>query len=166
MSTTAYYLAWLGVGLTAIALASALIVRHLRLGWTRQAMAARLFDALDRCSVWVAAQRHAMLFEPDARGGDAAVEEVCTIQREWFAPLEREAQALYAAHAQLAEFLWTQQALRLTDTEAWLLSDPDAQFMALWRQHGAAARALAVKLEGVAGVRANHAVGAASSFPA
>jgi hypothetical protein len=166
VSTTAYYLAWLGVGLTAIALASALIVRHLRMGWTRQVMAARLFDALDRCSVWVAAQRHAMLLQPDAWGGDAALEEVRTIQREWFVPLEREAQELYAAHAQLAEFLRTQQALRLADTEAWLLSDPDTQFMTLWRQHRAAAHALAVKLEGVAGVRANRAVDSASSFPA
>jgi len=166
VSTTAYYLAWLGAGLMVIALASALIVRHLRWGWTRKAMAARLFDALDRCSAWVAAQRHAMLFQPDAWGGDAALEEVRTIQRQWFAPLAREAQALQAAHAQLAEFLWTQQALRLTDTEAWLLSEPDTQFMALWRQHRAATQTLAVKLERVAGVTATHGLGAASSFPA
>ena len=166
MSTTAYYLAWLGVGLTAIALASALIVRHLRRGWTRQAMAARLFDALDRCSAWVAAQRQAMLFQPDAWGGDKALDEVRGIQREWFVPLEQEAQALCTAHAQLAQFLWTQQALRLTDTEAWLLSDPDTQFMALWRQYRAAAQALAGKLESLAGVPASHGMGAASSFPA
>ncbi len=166
MTTTAYYLAWLGVGLTAIALASALIVRHLRRGLARQVMAARLFDALDRCSAWVAAQRQAMLFQPDAWGGDPALEEVRTIQRKWFAPLEREAQQLYAAHSQLAEFLWTQQALRLTDTEAWLLSDPDMQFMALWRQHRAAAQELAVKLESLAGVTGNHGMNAASSFPA
>ena len=107
-----------------------------------------------------------MLFQPDAWGGDAALEEVRTIQRQWFAPLEREAQELYAAHAQLAEFLWTQQALRLTDTEAWLLSEADTQFMALWRQHRAATQALAVKLEGVAGVAATRGLGAASSFPA
>ena len=166
MSTTAYYLAWLGVGLSVIALVSGLIVRHLRLGWTRQAMAARLFDALDRCSTWVAAQRQAMLFQPDAWGGDAALEEVRTIQRQWFAPLTHEAQELYAAHAQLAEFLWTQQALRLTDTEAWLLSEPDTQFMALWRRHRAAAHALGSKLEGVAGVTSTHGLSAASSFPA
>jgi hypothetical protein len=166
VSTTAYYLAWLGVGLAVIALASALIVRHLRSGWTRQAMAAQLFDALDRCSAWVAAQRQAMLFQPEPWGGDAALEEVRTIQRQWFAPLEREAQELYAAHAQLAEFLRMQQALRLTDTEVWLLSDPDTQFMALWRQHRAAAQALAMKLEGVAGIAATHGLGAASSFPA
>ena len=107
-----------------------------------------------------------MLFQPDAWGGDAALEEVRAIQRHWFAPLAPQAQALYAAHAQLAEFLWTQQALRLTDTEAWLLSEPDTQFMLLWRQHRAAAHAFALKLEGVAGMNATHGVDAASSFPA
>ena len=152
MSNTAYYLAWLAAGLAAVAVVSAWITRQLRLRLTRRVMAARLFDALARYAAWAGSQRRAMLFQPDAWGGDGALEELRAIQRRWFAPLGGEAARLQDAHARLVDFLWTQQVLRLKDAEAWLLSEPDAKFMALWRLHRDAARDLGEKLGQLAGV--------------
>lgn len=153
MSNTAYYLAWLAAGLVAIAAASALITRHLRLSLMRGVMAAHLFDALARYSAWAASQRRAMLFQPDPWGGDTALEDLRTIQRQWFAPLAGQVARLYDAHAGLVDFLWTQQLLRLKDAEAWLLSDPDQGFLTLWRQHRDAARDLGEKLGELAGAQ-------------
>jgi hypothetical protein len=166
LSTTAYYLAWLAAGLAVSAAVSAMLVHHLRRALIRRAMATQLLDALARCSAWVAGQRHDMLFQPDAWGGDAALEEVQRIQRKWFSPLGAEAEGLYVAHAQLATFLWTQQVLRLKDTEAWLLSEPDARFMTLWRQHRAAARLFAARLEELAGFAQGGGLQPAGAFPA
>jgi hypothetical protein len=145
---------------------SALVVQHLRRTLIRREKAAHLLDALARCSEWVAAQRHDMLFQPDAWGGDEALEDVRKIQRKWFAPLAAEAEGLYVAHAQLATFLWTQHVLRLKDTEAWLLSEPDARFMSLWRQHRAAARVFAERLEALAGFAQGTGLQPASAHPA
>jgi hypothetical protein len=152
LSNTTYYLAWLAAGLFATAIASALIARHLRLRALRRLKAPQLLDALARYSGWAAAQRHAMLFQADAWGGDEALAQVRGLQRQWFAPLAREAAQLLDTHTRLVEFLWTQQVLRLSDAEAWLLSDPDAKFMALWQPHHEAVRALGDKLQQLAGV--------------
>ena len=54
--------------------------------------------------------------------------------------------ALLESHGRFIEFLWSQQALRLRDPEAWLDSDHDKRFMVLWRDHRGAVHALADRL--------------------
>jgi hypothetical protein len=58
---------------------------------------------------------------------------------------------LLEVHARALDFLWAQQLLRTRDLEAWLLSDHDARFMALWREHRAAVHGMADRLRALAG---------------
>lgn len=135
MSNLSYYLLWLAGGLLAIAIISAGITRHLRLQLLRRLKAAQALDALARYSDWVAAQGRTAFFQGDAREEDAPLQEVRRINRQWFPELSAETAEIFAVHARLIDFLWTQQMLRVSDPEAWLESDHERRFMELWRLH-------------------------------
>ncbi len=166
LSHTAYYLAWLAAGLALIALASAAIARRLRLGMLRRAKAAQLLDALETYTNWVGAQRCAVFFQGDAQQGDSPLHDVRHLQRDWFPELSEEATQLLEVHAQLIDFLWAQQMLRVKDAEAWIESDHDVRFLQLWRAHREAAHAAAEKLEGLAGLAEREMEEAKRIFPA
>jgi hypothetical protein len=152
LSHTAYYLAWLAAGLALIAVASATIARYLRRRSLRRANAVQLLEALANYSDWITAQRRVAYFEGDAQQGESPLQDVRDIQREWFPELSEDIAQLFQIHAQLIDFLWAQQMLRLKDTEAWFESDDDVRFMQLWRSHRDAAQAAAEKLKALAGV--------------
>jgi hypothetical protein len=151
LSHTAYYVAWITAGLALIAIASAAIARYLRLRVLRRASAAQLLEALATYSDWIATQRRAAFFQGDAQQGESPLQDVRHLQRDWFPELSAEIAQLFEVHAQLIDFLWAQQMLRLKDTEAWFESDHDVQFMQLWRLHRDAAQAAAEKLKALAG---------------
>ena len=147
-----YYLLWLAGGLVAIAVVSAGITRHLRLRLLRRLKAVQVLDALARYSDWVAAQGRTPFFQGDARQEDSPLQEVRAIRKQWFPELSNETAEIFAVHARLIDFLWTQQMLRVSDPEAWLESDYDRQFMDLWRLHVRAVNETVEKLRPVAGV--------------
>ena len=151
MSNASYYLLWLAGGLPAIAVISAIIARHLRQRLLRRLKAAQVLDALARYSDWVAAQRRTPFFQGDAREQDSPLEEIHQIGQQWFPELAAESAEIFAVHARLIDFLWTQQMLRLSDPEAWLESDHDGRFMELWRLHLRAVYGVVEKLKVVAG---------------
>lgn len=151
-SLSYYYLLWLAGGLVAIAIVSAGIARHLRLRLLRRAKAAQALDALARYCDWVAAQGRTAFFQGDARGEDSPLQEVRAIRQQWFPELSPETAEIFAVHARLIDFLWTQQMLRVSDPEAWLESDHERQFMDLWRLHLRAVQQAVEKLRMVAGV--------------
>ena len=152
MSNLSYYLLWLVGGLLAIAVISAGITRHLRLRLLRRLKAVQVLDALARYSDWVAAQGRTLFFQGDAREEDSPLQEVRSIRQQWFPELSNETAEIFAVHARLIDFLWTQQMMRVSDPEAWLESDYDRQFMDLWRLHLRAVHEAAEKLRIVAGV--------------
>lgn len=142
---------WLAGGLLAIAIISAGIARHLRQRLLRRMRAARMLDALARYSEWVAAQRRTAFFQGDVREQDSPLQEVHRIGQQWFPELSAQSAEIFAVHARLLDFLWTQQMLRLNDPEAWLESDHDGRFMELWRLHLRAIHGTVEKLKLVAG---------------
>jgi hypothetical protein len=152
VSNLSYYLLWLAGGLAVIALISAGITRHLRLRLQRRLKAAQLLGALTLYSDWVAAQGRTPFFEGDARQEDSPLQQVRAIRKQWFPELSNETAEIFAVHARLIDFLWTQQMLRTSDPEAWLESDYDKQFMGLWRLHVRAVNAAVRKLRPVARV--------------
>jgi hypothetical protein len=152
VSNLSYYLLWLAGGLLAIAVISAGITRYLRLRLLRRLKATQMLDALARYSEWVAVQGRTPFFQGDAREEDSPLQEVRTIRQQWFPELSNEAAEIFAVHARLIDFLWTQQMLRVSDPEAWLESDYDRQFTDLWRLHLRVVNAIAEKLTVVAGV--------------
>jgi hypothetical protein len=152
VSNLSYYLLWLAGGLVAIALVSAGITRHLRLRLQRRLKAAELVAALILYSDWVAAQGRTPYFEGDARQEDSPLQQVRAIRKQWFPELSNETAEIFAVHARVIDFLWTQQMLRTSDPEAWLESDYDRQFMDLWRLHARAVNETVEKLRQVAGV--------------
>jgi len=152
VSNLSYYLLWLVGGLLVIAVISAGITRHLRLRLLRRLKAVQVLDALARYSDWVAAQGRTPFFQGDARDEDSPLQEVRTIRQQWFPELSNETAEIFAVHARLIDFLWTQQMMRVSDPEAWLESDYDRQFMDLWRLHVRAVHEAVEKLRLVAGV--------------
>lgn len=146
MSSAAYYLVCLAAGLLVAALASALIVRHLRRMALRQAMALELLDALARYTEWVALQGRAVFFHAGVSDSESAVHEIGGLQALWFPELQPQTQAMFDVHRRLVQFLRSQYSLRLQDAEAWFESDPDAGFMALWRDHCRAVQSLERRL--------------------
>lgn len=151
MSNASYYMLWLAGGLLAIAIVSAGIARHLHRRLLRRLRAVRMLDALARYSDWVAAQRHTAFFQGDARDEESPLQEVHQMSRQWFPELSGQSAEIFAVHARLIDFLWTQQLLRLSDPEAWLESDHDGRFMDLWRLHLRAVQGIVEKLKLVAG---------------
>jgi hypothetical protein len=146
VSSFAYYLAWLAVGLVIIAVISALITRHLRRRVMRRLWAAEMFDALMRYSEWVASQRTTLLFNGALQEDASGLGEVCALGRQWFPDLSAQLAQICAVHTRLVEFLAGQQLLRLQDPEAWLESDFEARFLEHWRQHVASVQQMLDKL--------------------
>ena len=147
MSSTQYYLLWLAVGLVLTAIASAILTRQTRQRALRRVAAAELLDALAHYSEWVAAQGRVVFFQDDTQPAtEPVLQEVRTVQQQWFPELSPVAEQLDAVHRRLLEFLLAQRELRLRDFEAWVESDQDAGFMQLWQQHCWAVRAIEERL--------------------
>ncbi|HYE71462.1 MAG TPA: hypothetical protein VD932_08080 [Aquabacterium sp.] len=134
MSTLAYHAAWLAAALAGIAVASALIARHLRTRELRRLTAEDMLQALACYSEWVADQRRAPAFQGGAKG-EPSLDQAHALGRTWFPELSAAMAELAALHDELVDFLARQEALRLADPELWLESDHDGRFMALWREH-------------------------------
>jgi hypothetical protein len=75
-----------------------------------------------------------------------ALDEACAIRVACFPDLAGDMAELLAVHNRLVDFLDRQHQLRRSDTEAWLESDHDARFVALWHQQALAIRAMKEKL--------------------
>lgn len=140
MSHLVYFSLWLAAALVAIAFITAALARQLRLRELRRETALVMLDALARYGAWVALQRQTAFFQGEGSQAECPLEQLRTLQARWFPGLANDMVALLAVHVDLVDFLWSQQLLRLKDPEAWLESDHDARFMALWRRQHAAAR--------------------------
>ena len=151
MSALQYHSLWLAIALAAVAVASALIARRLAWREWRRAQAEAALDALARYSEWLGAQRRTAAFAGDVPAERSALAELRAIQQLAFPELSGGLMALLQVHARALDFLWRQQVLRLRDAEAWLESDHDARFMALWEEHGTVVHALADRLRESAG---------------
>ncbi|HZY19017.1 MAG TPA: hypothetical protein VFE82_11085 [Ramlibacter sp.] len=151
MSSVTYHALWLLGALALIALGSALITRHLRLREWRRQGAEDALEALARYCEWLAEQRRSAGFSLQRPGPADALAQLRSLQQARFPQLAPAMVQLLAVHARTLDFLWRQQLLRLNDPEAWLESDHDGRFMALWREHRAAVHALADLLRERAG---------------
>jgi len=152
MSLLQYHALWIAIALSGIAVASAVITHRLRLRELRRLQAEQALEALARYCEWLAAQRRAAVFQGEPPPEGSALVRLCALQRSSFPQLCGPTVALLLVHARMLDFLWRQQALRDVDTDAWLESDHDARFLALWREHGAAVHELADRLRERAGV--------------
>src|SRR6478609_9335677 len=153
MESTTYLAAWLLIALTGVAALSWSLARYQHRHDLRRLQAEKLLGALQRYSEWVRAQRLAAVFQGEGPEAAAALDTACTIRLAWFPELAGDMAELLAVHNRLLNFLGTQQALWLRDPEHWLESEHDRRFMALWRQHGFALRAVLARLERVSSVR-------------
>ena len=152
MSLLQYHALWIAIALSGIAVASAVITHRLRLRELRRLQAEQALDALAGYCEWVAAQRRAAVFQGEPPADRSALVRLCAVQQAAFPQLCGATVAVLLVHARMLDFLWRQQALRERDTDAWLESDHDARFLALWREHGAAVHQLADRLRERAGV--------------
>ncbi len=152
MSLLQYHALWIAIALSGIAVASAVIAHRLRLRELRRLQAEQALQALARYCEWLAAQRRAAVFQGEPAPGASALVRLCALQQSAFPELCGATVALLLVHARMLDFLWRQQWLRDGDTDAWLESDHDARFLALWREHGAAVHELAERLRERAGV--------------
>lgn len=147
MPDAAYFALCLLLLLAGIAvLSAALTRRHRRLGAARRAQGERLLRALARHDDWVAQQRHAAGFSGESTEAALALDEACTLRMAWFPELGAEMAELLALHNRMLHFLSAQQALRAADMEAWLESDHDGRFVALWQQQRSAVHAIGRRL--------------------
>jgi len=153
MNTTTYLAAWILAALAVVGVMSLLLTRYKRHCDLRAIEARRLLQALQRYSEWVETQRLAAVFQGEGPEAEAALDDACTIRMAWFPELAGDMAELMGVHNRLIIFLSTQQALWLRDPENWLESEHDKRFMALWRQHQYALRALHAKLQQVTSVR-------------
>ena len=153
MNTTTYLAAWILAALAVVGVMSLLLTRYKRQYDLRAIEARRLLQALQRYSDWVGTQRLAAVFQGEGPEAEAALDEACTIRMASFPELAGDMAELMAVHNRLIIFLSTQQALWLRDPENWLDSGHDKRFLALWRQHQYALRALHAKLQQVTSVR-------------
>jgi hypothetical protein len=153
MELTTYLAAWLFAVLVAIGVLSWVLARYKGNHDLRRLQAQQLFQALQRYSAWVCAQRLAAVFQGEGPEAAAALDQACTIRLAWFPELSGDMAQLLAVHNRLVNFLASQQALWLRDPEHWLESEHDKRFMALWRQHRIALQALLAQLEEAASVR-------------
>ena len=151
VSPLAYNLLWPAVALLLVALASAVISRRVRWRDLRREAAEEALLALAGYSEWLAAQRRSPAFQGDRTPEAEALGRLRQLQQAVFPELGPAAGQLLDVHAAAVDFLWKQQLLRVRDPEAWLESDHDAGFMALWRQHREAVHRLADLLRQRAG---------------
>jgi hypothetical protein len=148
MSLLQYHALWIAIALTGVALASGVITRRLR----RREQAGQALEALAGYCEWLAAQRRATMFKGEPPPERSGLVRLCALQQAAFPQLCGATVALLLVHARMLDFLWRQQSLRDRDTDAWLESDHDARFLALWREHGAVVHELADRLRAQAGV--------------
>ncbi len=151
MSALQYHALWLALALAGIAAASWVIARRRSWNDLRRRQAEHALDALARYSEWLASQRRAARFAGDAAPGHSALLELRQRQQAGFPELAPAMVGLLEVHARTLDFLWRQQQLRAIDPEAWLESDHDRRFLALWREHQMAVHQLAGQLRGCAG---------------
>lgn len=150
MSTLTYYALCLSAGLLLVAAVSAGLTWLMR----RREQALMLMEALDRHAVWVAAQRGGLALDLRRAEADAALQQASAVQSRWFRRLGPELGALMEIDQRIEGFLLHQQRLRQSDPEAWLESDHDGQFMALWREYQAAMDSLTLQLQKATGEQA------------
>lgn len=129
-----YFTLWLLLALLLAAFASAAIAKHLKHKAVRREQALLMLDALERYSEWVAAQRYAPIFEGESNEAADALDEASTLRMGWFPELALDMAHLLAIHARLLTFLSIQHGLRQRDPDAWIETDHDGRFLALWRQ--------------------------------
>lgn len=146
MPTWLYFGLWLLAALVLVGFASAGLAKHLRLRELRRQQGILLLDALERYCEWVAAQRRAPVFTGESTEAAEALDDACTIRLGWFPELGAEMAELLGVHARLLHFLTAQHALRQRDPEAWLETDHDGRFMALWRHTHALVQTMHAKL--------------------
>lgn len=151
MTPLLYHALWIAIALTAMAVAGGFVARRLRWRDLRRQKAEQALDALARYSEWLAAQRRVAEFQGDWPPGRSPLVELRMLQQAAFPELAAGMVQLLELHGRVLDFLWQQQLLRQRDPEAWLESDHDNRFMALWREHGLAVHQLAEWLRGLAG---------------
>jgi hypothetical protein len=151
MGPLAYHALWVATALGVIALASALITRHLRWSDLRRAAAVEALEALARYSEWLALQRRNPGFQGDPAIDRSPLVQLRRAQQACFPELAAALVQLLEVHGRAMDFLWAQQLLRTRDLEAWLVSDHDARFEVLWREHRAAVNGMADRLLQLAG---------------
>jgi hypothetical protein len=146
-----YHALWVATALAVIALASAVIARRLRWSEMRRGKAEEALDALARYSEWLAMQRRNAGFQGERLGDRSPLVQLRRAQQACFPELGAALVQVLEVHARVLDFLWAQQLLRTRDLEAWLVSDHDARFMVLWREHRAAVHGMADRLRELAG---------------
>lgn len=147
MSQAVYFAAWLLAALVAIGFVSAAIARHLRWRELRHRQAVALAGALDDYLGWLGSLRRVTDFRGESPEAAATLDRAVELRIGWFPETAGEMAGLLATHNRTMAFLAAQQALRLADPEAWLDSDHDDRFLALWRLQRYAAQAIRDKLD-------------------
>lgn len=145
-----YHALWIGLALLGIAATSAWLSRRLGLRESRRLHAEEALEALAQYAEWLAAQRRPD-FQGDRADPAAPLARVRRLQQASFPELAADLVRLLEVHARTVDLLWRQQLLRVRDPEAWLESDHDGRFMALWREHCAVVHGLAEHLRERAG---------------
>jgi hypothetical protein len=146
VSAWLYFGLWLVAALVALAFVSAAIAKRLRLREVRRQQGVLLLDALDRYGEWVAAQRHAPVFDGESAEAAAALDQAGLIRSGWFPELATDMAELLGVHARLLHFLAAQHELRQRDPDAWIETDHDGRFLALWRQQLAVLQTMQARL--------------------
>ena len=152
MSLLQYHALWIAIALSGIAVASGLITRWRLRRELRRHQAEQALEALADYCEWMASQRRAAAFQGEPPPDRSALARLCALQQAAFPELCGATVALLLVHGRMLDFLWRQQVLRERDPDAWLESDHDARFLALWREHGAVVHELAERLRAQAGV--------------
>ena len=134
MATWLYFGMWILCALVLVAFLSATIAKHLHLREMRRRQGVLLLDALDRYAEWVAAQRYNPVYAGESPEAAEALDQAGMIRIGWFPELAADMAELLGVHARLLHFLSTQHALRQRDPDAWIETDHDGRFLALWRQ--------------------------------
>src|SRR5205085_4016194 len=122
-----YHATWIAVALVVIAGASFWLSRWRLQRDLRRQHAEDALDALASYSEWLAMQRRHAVFQGDRRDAAAPLSRVRQLQQASFPELAPALVQLLELHARLLDFLWSQQALRARDPEAWLVSDHDGR---------------------------------------
>lgn len=146
MSAQVYFGLWLVAALAATGVLSFFMVRAWHLHALRREHGLRMLEALTRYCEWIAAQRHGTQFLGESPEAARALDEACAIRAACFPDLAGDMAELLAVHNRLVDFLDRQHQLRHSDAEAWLDSDHDKRFLALWYQQALAIRAMQEKL--------------------
>lgn len=112
MSPLQYHALWIAIALAATAVASGVIARRLCLREVRRRQTEQALDALARYCEWLAAQRHAAVFQGEPPPERSALVRLCALQQAVFPQLCGAMLALLLAHARMLDFLATAAAAR------------------------------------------------------